>query len=226
MLSSAIRRAGALRRCTVARLEPPAELDLLRPSVGQVRGSAARPPVELHAGVITPAEEDALAAEADRYLRARRYEAGHFDGVIRHYRELQRPLRSWSSASRSLFERVASLAALPSGAELLPVHVLDLEAHGEISRHVDHVEYSGESIVGLSLLSHAVMLLQHEAETAAFELLLPRRSLYVLRGEARYRWAHSLPLQPSFEGQSLPPKSRRISVILRDRPPNEAPREV
>mmetsp|Transcript_20864 Transcript_20864/g.70585 ORF Transcript_20864/g.70585 Transcript_20864/m.70585 type:complete len:221 (+) Transcript_20864:122-784(+) len=143
MLSSAIRRAGALRRCTVARLEPPAELDLLRPSVGQVRGSAARPPVELHAGVITPAEEDALAAEADRYLRARRYEAGHFDGVIRHYRELQRPLRSWSSASRSLFERVASLAALPSGAELLPVHVLDLEAHGEISRHVDHVEYSG-----------------------------------------------------------------------------------
>ena len=84
----------------------------------------------------------------------------------------------------------------------------------------------GESIVGLSLLSHAVMLLQHEAETAAFELLLPRRSLYVLRGEARYRWAHSLPLQPSFEGQSLPPKSRRISVLLRDRPPNEVPREV
>ncbi|EOD40793.1 hypothetical protein EMIHUDRAFT_251025 [Emiliania huxleyi CCMP1516] len=185
------------------------------------------------------AEEDALAAEADRYLRARRYEAGHFDGVIRHYRELQRPLRSWSSASRSLFDRVASLAALPSGAELLPVHVLDLEAHGEISRHVDHVEYSGgprlttarrlasESIVGLSLLSHAVMLLQHEADpAAAFDLLLPRRSLYVLRGEARYRWAHSLPLQPSFEGQSLPPKSRRISVLLRDRPPNEVPREV
>lgn len=223
-----MRRAGALRRrCTVARLEPPAELDLLRPSVGQVRGGAARPPVELHADVITPAEEDALAAEADRYLRARRYEAGHFDGVIRHYRELQRPLRSWSSASRSLFDRVASLAALPSGAELLPVHVLDLEAHGEISRHVDHVEYSGESIVGLSLLSHAVMLLQHEADpAAAFDLLLPRRSLYVLRGEARYRWAHSLPLQPSFEGQSLPPKSRRISVILRDRPPNEVPREV
>ena len=144
MLCSAMRRAGALRRrCTVARLEPPAELDLLRPSVGQVRGGAARPPVELHADVITPAEEDALAAEADRYLRARRYEAGHFDGVIRHYRELQRPLRSWSSASRSLFDRVASLVALPSGAELLPVHVLDLEAHGEISRHVDHVEYSG-----------------------------------------------------------------------------------
>jgi alkylated DNA repair dioxygenase AlkB len=92
-------------------------------------------------------------------------------------------------------------------------------------RHVDHLEYSGGHIVGLSLLSHAVMLLEAEAEAhagAAFELLLPPRSLYVLRGEARYRWGHSVPLEVSFEGRPLQPKGRRISILLRDRPPEKS----
>jgi len=88
-------------------------------------------------------EEAGLIAEADRYLRPRRYEPGHFDGVISHYREIQRPMRQWSAASRAVLGRVAALG-LPPGVEPLPVHVLDLEPAGWISRHVDHLEYSGQ----------------------------------------------------------------------------------
>lgn len=194
--------------------------------VGAVRGGNAepreRPPVFVQPDVISEAEEDALVTEADRYLRPRRYEPGHFDGVISNYRELQRPIRQWSASSRAVLTRLAALA-LPPGVEPMPVHVLDLKPEGWISRHVDHTEYSGAYIAGISLLSHAVMLLESEqGDGSAFELLLPRRSMYVLHGEARYQWGHSVPLEPSFEGQPLPPKGRRISLLLRDRAPGEA----
>eukprot|EP00967_Tisochrysis_lutea_P138733 scaffold250826_cov28-Tisochrysis_lutea.AAC.1 len=169
--------------------------------------------------VISEEEEGTLVAEAERYLRTRRYEPGHFDGVIAHYRELQRPIRQWSAASRAVLNRVAGLA-LPAGVEPMPIHVLDLKPEGWIGRHVDHVEYSGGYIAGVSLLSHAVMLLEREgSEDGAVELLLPRRSLYVLYGDARYKWGHSIPLEPVFQGEALPPKGRRISVLLRDPAP-------
>ena len=106
----------------------------LLPAIGALRGPAGvtRPPVLLRADAISEEEEAALADEAERYLRTRRYEPGHFDGVISNYRELQRPLRQWSSAARAVLSRLA--AELPS--EPMPVHVLDLQADGAISRCV------------------------------------------------------------------------------------------
>ena len=102
------------------------------------------------------------------------------------------------------------------------MHVLDLLPEGSIGRHVDHVEYSGQYILGLSLASHAVMRLLHQSSDSACELLLPRRSLYLLHGPARYEWAHEVPAQPTFEGRELPPKGRRVSILLRDRNPSDA----
>ena len=63
----------------------------------------------------------------------------------------------------------AAPAPAASGAStlLLPVHILELGAAGFISQHVDHVEYSGGSIVGLSLLADAVMTLHHVGPHAA-----------------------------------------------------------
>ena len=135
--------------------------------------------------------------------------------------------------------------------QLLPVHVLELGEDGYISQHVDHVEYSGGSIVGLSLLTDALMTLHHvgphaadtkgEASTAEdhsrpdqagenapwLPMLLPRRSLYVLRGAARYEWSHAVPLDrslwpgPPEEAEGLKTRGRRIAMIFRDRPPGE-----
>ena len=97
----------------------------------------------------------------------------------------------------------------------MPIHLLDLHAEGAIGRHVDHTEYSGAYIVGLSLLSEAVMELHHEHSASTIEMLLPRRSAYVLTAEARYQWAHVLPPEPRFGGREIQ-KTRRLSILLRD----------
>ena len=147
--------------------------------------------------------------------------------------------------------RVGRASARALVAREVPVHVLDLEPTGYISRHVDHVEYSGEYIVGLSLLSHATMILHRDGEREAerggrggergaaatsghdsaprsgsadesawLPLQLPRRSLYVLRGEARYGWAHSVPLEHEGVPAESPRKGRRLAFIWRDAPPD------
>ncbi len=201
-------------------------------------------------------EEAALVAEADAWLRKLAYQGGHFDGVITGYREVQKAPRAFSPRSRSVLRRITDAvfaAEAPGGPapRLLPVHVLDLEPAGYISRHVDHVEYSGEYIVGLSLLSHATMILHRDGEREAerggrggergaaatsghdsaprsgsadesawLPLQLPRRSLYVLRGEARYGWAHSVPLEHEGVPAESPRKGRRLAFIWRDAPPD------
>ena len=184
--------------------------------VGVVRGGdAAAPPVTIRPSAVTEAEESRLLRECDKWLAKKPYEGGHFDRVIAGYRELQKPLRGFSPASRAVLERL-SASAFDGASKVLPVHLLDLEPAGVISRHVDHVEYSGGLIVGLSLLSDAVMTLHHEASGASLPLYLPRRSLYVLRGAARYEWAHSLHTEREWEGKPLPPPSRRLALIFRD----------
>ena len=170
--------------------------------------------------VVTEAEEAALAKQADLWFAGRPYEPGHFDGVAAQYRELQKPSKRFSRPNRAVIDRLA-LATMPPGTPLMPVHLLDLHAEGEIGRHVDHLEYSGAYIVGLSLLSDTVMTLHHEHSTSSIEVLLPRRSAYVLTAAARYEWAHALPARPSFGGRDVE-KSRRISILLRDRHAAEA----
>ena len=190
---------------------------LTRPRQSAVRGGSARAPVvPLWEAAISVEEEAALVAQADGWLARRRYEPGHFDGVITQYRELQQPLRRFSCGNQRVIERLLALA-LPAHTDVLPVHILDLLPEGEIGTHVDHQEYSGAHIVGLSLLSHAVMTLKREECGSRCELLLPRRSLYVLSGAARYEWAHEVAAQPVFEGVPMPAKQRRLSLLFRDR---------
>ena len=101
---------------------------------------------------------------------------------------------------------------------MMPVHLLDLEPAGHVLPHVDHSDYCGDFIVGLSLLTDSLMTL-HRTDSAGIPLPpphdawlpmhLPRRSLYVLTGAARHEWAHAVPNEP--------PKGRRLALILRDR---------
>lgn len=199
--------------------------------------------------------------DAERWLARKVYERGHFDRVIEGYREVQKPLRAFSPGGRATVERLIS-QVFPPATSLLPVHILDLEHDGFIERHVDHVGYSGTSIVGLSLLTDGVMTLHHEprgyheprraAEAGPpdekddgapwLALRLPRRSLYVLRGPARYEWAHAVPLAPPPALEEEAPaasagaglgddgrggvaqRGRRLSIILRDERIEGAPR--
>ena len=181
-----------------------------------------RPPLRIWPDALTAAEEGALVEQADTWFSGRPYEPGHFDGVATAYREMQRPARRFSRTNRAVIERLAQ--ATLGDKSLMPIHLLDLDAAGEIGRHVDHVEYSGAYIVGLSLLSDTVMLLHHEHSESTIEMLLPRRSAYVLTAETRYEWAHSIPARPTFDGRTVE-KTRRLSILLRDHaaPTGEGP---
>ena len=202
------------RRCSTFATSPAALLN------ARLTTGVAAPRIQIALDVVTEEEEAALVAQADSWFAGKPYEPGHFDGVASQYREIQKPPRRFSRANRAIIDRLA-LATLPAGVPLMPIHLLDLHAEGAIGRHVDHTEYSGAYIVGLSLLSEAVMELHHEHSTSSIEMLLPRRSAYVLTAEARYQWAHVVPKEPSFRGREIQ-KTRRLSILLRDHAAAEA----
>eukprot|EP00965_Chrysotila_dentata_P116205 3841588-Pleurochrysis_carterae.AAC.1 len=215
MLSSAARAASLRRICSAASLRVPSLAAC---------GSVSPPHIPMWGNAISSEEEELLVREAERALRQRRYEPGHFDGVIKQYREVQRPLGRFSEEARAVLNRVMKMA-FPAGISTLPVHILDLLPEGVIGSHVDSKDYSGSYVVGLSLLSHSVMTLKHqELSDAQCQLFLPRCSLYVLHGAARYEWAHAITQTDQFCGQTIPHKGRRISFLFRDRHPTELSR--
>jgi hypothetical protein len=234
---------------------------------------AIAPPV--WADFISEDEEAALAAELEPHLRRRRYEGSHWDAVISKYRELQLPLAKLSPLAQAIAARVHALMP-PGRRPMPTFHVLDLAADGAIGHHVDSVKFSGDVVAGISLLSDAVMQLRPDADALAaaaaagpgsppaesagsygatspapatppaLQLLLPRRSLYMLTGPARYLYGHALPTgtqrftfgddrgedaaeasspPSSLQGQRPPAaaasyvdvvRQRRISLIVRD----------
>ncbi|XP_040047831.2 alpha-ketoglutarate-dependent dioxygenase alkB homolog 7, mitochondrial [Gasterosteus aculeatus] len=173
---------------------------------------------EVRTGFITEEEEDALLRELEPGLKKKRYEFDHWDDAIHGYRETERA--RWGSACEEVIRRVRS-TAFPEGSPLLgPVHVLDLDKTGYIKPHIDSVKFCGSTIAGLSLLSDSIMRLVKEDSTDEWmDLLLPRRSLYILRDQARYNFTHQIlkDEESVFKGRKVP-RLRRISVICRNLP--------
>ena len=194
---------------------------------------------------ITQEEHDHLVNEVEPSLRKRRYEDGHWDAVIHRFREVEK--WQWSQPSTSMFERIKSdVDLLPHDRKMMhAVHVLDVAADGYIDPHVDSVKFSGDFVIGLSLISTSIMTLTKNMEVlktygeepepeksnpeichedSTVRLLLPPRSLYILTGEARYDYAHAIlgakdgPQVWNHEDgtQEEIHRERRISLIFRD----------
>ncbi|XP_032675523.1 alpha-ketoglutarate-dependent dioxygenase alkB homolog 7, mitochondrial isoform X2 [Odontomachus brunneus] len=168
---------------------------------------------------ISEQEEEILIREIDPYMMKLRYEFSHWDNAIHGYRETE--WRKWSKDNSEILNRVRKTAFPSDMVQLSLVHILDLAAEGWIKPHVDSVRFCGEIIAGLSLLSDSVMrlnLVEHEKECSEC-FLLPRRSLYIMSGVARYKYNHEiLKCEESYFGGRHIPKSRRISVICRSEP--------
>ncbi|KAK2159826.1 hypothetical protein LSH36_145g03039 [Paralvinella palmiformis] len=147
---------------------------------------------------LNEAEEETLFNEIEPHLKRLRYEVNHWDDAICGYRETER--KHWSEESKKILKRVQQVA-FPPGEPILPfVHVLDLQK------------------TGLSLLSSSIMRFVNEKDKdKKADVLLGRRSLYVMSGVARYEYTHEiLPDELSvFKGVRIP-RDRRISVISRN----------
>ncbi|XP_029293112.1 alpha-ketoglutarate-dependent dioxygenase alkB homolog 7, mitochondrial [Cottoperca gobio] len=167
---------------------------------------------------ITEEEEGALLQELEPGLKKKRYEFDHWDNAIHGYRETERA--RWGATCEEVLNRVRSVA-FPQGSPLLgPVHILDLDKTGYIKPHIDSVKFCGSTIAGLSLLSDSIMRLVKEDDANEWlDLLLPRRSLYILRDQARFNFTHQIlkDEESVFSGQRVP-RLRRISVICRNLP--------
>lgn len=170
---------------------------------------------------VSEGEEQALLAEVDLPLRKLRYDAHHWDNAIRFYRELHKS--KWTPTSSAILARVRQLPCFSEEQVQLSsvAHVLDLEAvRGEVLPHVDSLDYVGKTVSGISLLSPSIMRLQHVQSSLVVDVLLPTRSLYIMRRSARYDYSHAVLGGPSLEWQGrVLPRDRRIAFLFRDPPP-------
>ncbi|GLD66700.1 alpha-ketoglutarate-dependent dioxygenase alkB homolog 7, mitochondrial [Lates japonicus] len=210
-------RLRCLSSCASGGLLPLRDEELILGSSRElVQGLGSQ--VEVRTAFITEEEEGAFLRELEPGLKKKRYEFDHWDDAIHGYRETER-LR-WGAACEEVLNRVRSVA-FPEGSPLLgPVHVLDLDKTGYIKPHIDSVKFCGSTIAGLSLLSDSIMrLVRENASNEWLDLLLPRRSLYILRDQARYNFTHEIlkDEESVFNGQRVP-RQRRISVICRNLP--------
>ncbi|KAM9392637.1 alpha-ketoglutarate-dependent dioxygenase alkB homolog 7, mitochondrial [Pholidichthys leucotaenia] len=174
--------------------------------------------VEVRTDFITEEEEAAFLRELEPGLKKKRYEFDHWDDAIHGYRETERV--RWSPACEEILNRVRSVAFVKGSPLLRPVHILDLDQTGYIKPHIDSVKFCGNTIAGLSLLSDSVMrLVKKDAPDERVDLLLCRRSLYILRDETRYKFTHEIlkDEESVFNGERVP-RQRRISVICRNLP--------
>uniref|UniRef100_A0AAZ3PHH9 AlkB homolog 7 n=1 Tax=Oncorhynchus tshawytscha TaxID=74940 RepID=A0AAZ3PHH9_ONCTS len=174
--------------------------------------------VEVRTEFISEEEEGALMKELEPGLRKKRYEFDHWDDAIHGYREAERA--QWGEVCEGVMDRLRAVAFSEGSPLLGPVHVLDLDKAGYIKPHIDSVKFCGSTIAGLSLLSDSVMRLVREDEPAEYlKLFLPRRSLYILRDQARYKFTREILKDDEsfFSGQRVP-HHRRISVICRNLP--------
>lgn len=87
-----------------------------------------------------------------------------------------------------------------------------------ISPHIDVKSY-GDVIGCFTLGSGAIMKFTNKDET--FEIYAKPNSLYIMSGDARYKWCHSMPIKKYdiVNGDKITRK-RRISITFRNVPPN------
>ncbi|CAI2176755.1 17797_t:CDS:2 [Funneliformis geosporum] len=151
------------------------------------------------------------------------YQSSHFDHIIHNYRECQ--VTNWTTGDNEIEREINNLLIqkvynlFPKEINWLPIHILELaESIGGIKPHVDNVEYSGNIVAGICLISPTVMILRHvNNPECKFSVLLEPGCLYIQRDTVRYNFTHEIPIDPEQHKfkSNLIPKGQRISLMFR-----------
>lgn len=170
--------------------------------------------------IISIEEETSLLGEIEPLFKRMRYESSHIDHVIKQYREITASNKQdkLPVLTRIVRDRIYPLLH-DRAKNFLPLHILDLAQDGAIGPHLDHLDYSGNIIGALSLLSDRIIRFHHVKNTQdEFEMLVPRRSFYLQTDTLRYSYTHEVcpnAPEPSFNG-ALYDVGRRISIMVRN----------
>lgn len=167
---------------------------------------------------ISEDEEAVLMKEVEPHLGRLKYEYNHWDDAIHGFRETERS--RWGKVATGILGRVREYAFPEKQQQLPQIHVLDLAKTGVIKPHVDSVRFCGNILCGLCLLSDAVMRLVHvKQKDQIVDVILQRRSLYVMKGVSRYKYTHEiLGENESYFGTEPVCRERRVSIMCRNCP--------
>lgn len=120
--------------------------------------------LQVRPGFASPQEQAALVCELEQGpFKKLRWEEGHWDAVIKHYRETER--MQWNDrlcragefafsfrlylvahVMRAVVQRMKD--CFPADWSWRPQHILDLKPEGEISAHIDAVSTVGDLVCG------------------------------------------------------------------------------
>lgn len=94
--------------------------------------------------------------------------------------------------------------------------VNEYESGQGIASHIDCQPCFGDVVSSLTLGSHCVMEMTSAAQGEVIPLLLERRSMLVLSGDARHFWKHGIPKRKTdLVGETRRPRGRRVSLTFR-----------
>jgi alkylated DNA repair dioxygenase AlkB len=115
------------------------------------------------------------------------------------------PMPEWA---RTLFKKLQTTGIAPSWVES-PDHCMigEYEPNSGLPAHVDDVSYWDHWILVLSLRSDTTLRMRDLRFPELFrDILVPRRSAYLLQGASRYSWTHEV----------MPCQERRTVIMWRN----------
>ncbi len=97
----------------------------------------------------------------------------------------------------------------------LACSLIGYEKEGYITKHVDHPLVSGDTVAVISFNSPVVVNFYSEkGDEKHHKLFVPPRSMYVIKGEARYKWSHAiLPDENTYQSQPFE-RGVRFAIVL------------
>jgi alkylated DNA repair dioxygenase AlkB len=165
---------------------------------------------------LTPLEEEELVAQIDATewrddLKRRVQHYGwRYDYKARQIKTEMRlgPLPPWAA---QLAERLAREKFLPHVPDQVIVN--EYICNQGISKHIDCKPCFEDGIATISLLESWEMVFSRSRDKKRERVLLPRRSVTILSGDARYQWMHEIPKRATEPGGFR--RERRISITFR-----------
>eukprot|EP01104_Vermistella_antarctica_P017892 TRINITY_DN6453_c0_g1_i1.p1 TRINITY_DN6453_c0_g1~~TRINITY_DN6453_c0_g1_i1.p1 ORF type:complete len:248 (+),score=48.16 TRINITY_DN6453_c0_g1_i1:146-889(+) len=200
----------------------------------------------IQADAITEEEEAQLLADFNTPLARRPYQNDHFDGVICGFREVERSLDMIPSLSKDILRKVMEflpqdrkfmqrvhvidlakdgyitdhvdsvkfcgdyVAGLSLGSKAVMRFTPDHEGDGNRSE----VMSGGSGTAKHN--STTTKATRTPSDDCTLDVVLPRRSLYVMSGASRYEWRHAILSEDTTVDGTLVSRSRRVSCIFRD----------
>jgi len=129
-------------------------------------------------------------------FKRKKVKIAHFDGL--------------PSFSKFLIERMT--LTIPLLKDFKTVELCNLEyipdRGSSIDPHFDDFWLWGERLVTLNLLSNTIITMSNDDINTEIDVELPRRSLVIMSGLARYKWKHAI------KRENI--TSRRLAITLRE----------